>query len=175
MISPTTADASVPPCPARIQEPNGPVRRDRQQESARGLRVGQEELLGDGEIAEVDVVGDEGMVALRPARDHSGADQLPHAVDHRDVARVHDRADARGHAHFAQVSEQTEPGDVGRRVHADRERGVARRVVERRHHGDGRRQQLGRRRLALDRGRDHAEPDRLREHERVAGTRAARS
>ena len=95
-----------------------------------------------GEPAEVDVGRDERVVALRAARDHARGEQLAHAVDHRHRAGVDDRADARRGAHLAQVAEQAEARDVGRGVHADLDRGVARAGVERRHH--------------LDRGRERA-------------------
>ena len=76
------------------------------------------------------------MVALGAARDHARGEQVAHAVDDRHRGRVDVGADAGGGAHLAQVTEQAEAGDVGRRVHADRDRGVACARVERGHHLD---------------------------------------
>ena len=72
------------------------------------------------------------------------------------------------------MTEQAEPGDVGRRVHADLEHGLARRAVERRHQLDGRADGAQRVDVLLGRRRDDAHAQGLGEHEIVAGLAAAR-
>ena len=72
----------------RGDEGVGGVGRDGEQQPAGRLGVGEEQLLGLGERAPVDVVGHERVVALRAAGDHARREQVAHAVDHRHGAGV---------------------------------------------------------------------------------------
>ena len=102
------------------------------------------------------------------------AHERAHAVDHRDRGALDACADTRTARELAEMTEQTEAGDVGGAVHcvAERPSRVASARIERGHDVDRGGEQLGTRTVALHRGRDHAEPDRLGEHERIAGLRA---
>ena len=81
--TPIAAAASVPRSRHPSKRRSARSAATDEQQAARGLRVGQEELLGLGEIAEVDVVGHERVVPLGSARDHARRDQVADAVDHR--------------------------------------------------------------------------------------------
>ena len=117
----------------------GGVGRDREQQAAGRLRVGEQQLLGLGERAPVDELGHERVVPLRATGDDARREQVAHTVDHRYRAGVDHRAPTPEPAReLAQVTEQTEAGDVGGRVHrvAELDGRVARAGVQRGHDVD---------------------------------------
>ena len=108
------------------------ARRDREQQATRRLRVGEQELLVTRQSVPLDRLVDERMVALRAARDHAVGDERTRTIDHRDRARIEIRGEPGRDEELAQVPEQAEAGDVGRRVDRRPRRARGRRRARRR-------------------------------------------
>eukprot|EP01137_Pigoraptor_chileana_P023878 Opistho-2@7252 len=139
------------------------------EQAAAGLRVAEQGLvnrLQAGAQAHLVAVG--GPVAARGAGHHARRGEFTHALDHGHTRHVEAHRGGRAARHLQHVAGQAEAGDVGERVHAFNGGQVRSRGVELRGVGDHLRIALGRQRVLLQRGREHAHADRLAQDQAVA-------
>ena len=146
---------------------------DRDEQTARGLRVVAEGFERLRQALGRNVRSCEVAVPRIPARAHTFARQVERAVDRREALGLQPHADAAAVRDLVRVTEEPEPGHVGHSVGLESAQHVRSVLVERAHPVDRALELHLAREALLVAGHDQAGSERLRQEERVAGLRAA--
>jgi hypothetical protein len=154
-------------CKQRLQARFG----HRDQHSTRGLGVGEHQSLGLAELPPIDMRIVEAPIRLRAARDASLRRELACDRQIRDRARVQIGLHAAALQHPVQVTEQAVSGHIGRRIRACFVHRQSRPTVQRRHDRDDVFFAPLGQEIALERGREDAGAERLRQHQDIPGPR----